>query len=49
MFNEKVRKSIEISLKFIPKGPFVNIPALVYIMAWRQLGDMQAIILTSDG
>ena len=30
---------IEISLKFIPKGPINNIPALVQIMAWRRTGD----------
>ena len=30
---------IEISLKFVPKGPINNIPALVQIMAWRRLGD----------
>ena len=28
-----------ISLKFVPKGPINNIPALVQIMAWRQTGD----------
>ena len=27
--NENVRISIEISLKFVPKGPINNIPALV--------------------
>ena len=32
--NENVRISIEISLKFVPKGPINNIPALVQIMAW---------------
>ena len=26
-------------LKFVPKGPINNIPALVQIMAWRQRGD----------
>ena len=31
--------SIQISLKFIPKGPINNIPALVQIIAWRRLGD----------
>ena len=31
--------SIEISLKFVPKGPINNIPALVQIMAWRRSGD----------
>ena len=37
--NENVSISIKISLKFIPKGPIDNIPALVQIMAWRRLGD----------
>ena len=31
--------SIEISLKFVPKGQINNIPALVQIMAWRRPGD----------
>ena len=31
--------SIKISLKFVPKGPINNIPALVQIMAWRRPGD----------
>ena len=29
----------KISLKFVPKGPIYNIPALVQIMAWRCPGD----------
>ena len=37
--NEDVRILIEISLKFVPKGPIKNIPALVQIMAWRRPGD----------
>ena len=37
--NENVRISIKISLKFVPKGPINNIPALVQIMAWRRPGD----------
>ena len=37
--NENVRVSIKISLKFVPKGPIDNMPALVQIMAWRRLGD----------
>ena len=37
--NENVRISIKISLKFAPKGPFNNIPALVQIKAWRRPGD----------
>ena len=31
--------SIKISLKFVPKGPINNIPALVQIMTWRRPGD----------
>ena len=30
--------SITISLKFVPKGPIDNIPALLQIMAWRRPG-----------
>ena len=37
--NQYVRNSIKISLKFVPKGPINNIPALVQIMAWRRSGD----------
>ena len=37
--NENVRISIKISLKFVPKGPINNIPALVQIMARRRSGD----------
>ena len=37
--NENVWISIDISPKFIPKGPIDNIPALVQIMAWRRSGD----------
>ena len=37
--NENVRVSIKISLKFVPKGPINNIPALVQILACRQPGD----------
>ena len=37
--NENRRISIKISLKFIPKGPISNIPALVQIMAWCWAGD----------
>ena len=33
--NENVRISIKFSLKFVPKGPISNIPALVQIMDWR--------------
>ena len=38
-FNENVSIAIKISLKFVPKGPINNIPALVQIMAWRRPGD----------
>ena len=37
--NENVLISIKISLKYIPKGPINNIPALVQIMAWHRPGD----------
>ena len=37
--NENAWISLKISLKFVPKGPVNNIPALVQIMAWRRPGD----------
>ena len=37
--NENVWIPIKISLKFVPKGPIINIPALVQIMVWRRPGD----------
>ena len=37
--NENVLISINISLKFITKGPINNIPALVQMMAWCRPGD----------
>ena len=37
--NENVWISIEVSLKFSPKGPINNIPALVQIMAWSRPGN----------
>ena len=37
--NENLWISIKISLKFVPKGPINNIPALVQVMAWRRSGD----------
>ena len=46
----------KISLKFVPKGPINNNPALVQVMAWRRPGDKplsepggQAITWTNDG
>ena len=37
--NENVWILIWISLKFVPKGPINNIPALVQIMVWCRAGD----------
>ena len=37
--NEKFIILIKISLKFIPKGPIDNNPALVQIMAWYRIGN----------
>ena len=36
---ENVWIPIKISMKFVPKGPINNIPALVPIMAWHWPGD----------
>ena len=37
--NENVWIPIKFSLKFVPKGPINNIPAVVQVMAWRRTGD----------
>ena len=37
--NENIWISHKIPLKFVPRGPINNIPALVQIMAWRRPGD----------
>ena len=37
--NENLWISINISLKFVPRGPINNIPTLVRVMAWRRPGD----------
>ena len=37
--NENGRISIKKSLKFVPRSPVDNKPALVQIMAWRRPGD----------
>ena len=37
--NENDRIQIQISLKFIPRNPIDNKPALVQVMAWRRIGD----------
>ena len=39
LLNENVWITIKNSLKFVPKGPIDNIPALFQIMAWRRPGD----------
>ena len=38
-YNENVRISIKIPLKFVPNGLINNIPVLAQIMALRQPGD----------
>ena len=38
-FNENIRISIQISLKFVPEGLIDNMSALVQVMAWRWKGD----------
>ena len=30
---------LKISLRFVPKGPINNIPALIQVIAWRQPGN----------
>ena len=37
--NENVWIVIKISMKFVPKDPINNIPALVQIMAWHLIGN----------
>ena len=37
--NENDRIPFQISLKIVPRSPIDNKPALVQIIAWRQLGD----------
>ena len=39
LVNENVRISIEISLKFVPRGSINDFPTLVQVMAWRRPGD----------
>ena len=46
--NENILNLIKISLKFVPKGPINNIPALVQIMARLRPGD-KPIIWTNGG
>ena len=47
-FNENVWILIKISLKFVPKDPINNIPALVQIMALRRSGDKPYMALWSQ-
>ena len=37
--NENNIIQIHISLKFIPRSPVNNKPALVYVMVWHRIGD----------
>ena len=37
--NENVRIQIQISLKYVPRSPIDNKPALVQVMAWRKTGN----------
>ena len=37
--NENDIIPIQISLKFFPRSPIDNKPALVQVMAWRRIGD----------
>ena len=39
LLHENIWISVTISLKFFPKFPITNIPALVQIIAWRRPGD----------
>ena len=43
--NENDRIQIQISLKLVPKNPVDNKPALVQVMAWRQIGQWWLSIL----
>ena len=46
--NEKICILIEISLKFVPRGPIENNPALVQIMAWYQAIQQAIILINAD-
>ena len=37
--NQNYRIPIQISLKFVPRSPIDNTPAMVEVMAWRRIGD----------
>ena len=49
LLNDNVQISINVSLKFVHKGPINNIPVLVQIMAWRRPDDKSQVIWTNDG
>ena len=49
LLNEDEWISTKISLKFVPKGPINNIPALVHIIAWRAMVIRQTIVWTNEG
>ena len=38
-FNENDSIAIQISLKFVPRSPIDNNPALVQVVAWHWTGD----------
>ena len=37
--NENDRTQIQLSMKYVPRSPINNEPALVKVMAWRWTGD----------
>ena len=37
--NENDRIPFRISLKFVPRSPIANKPALIQVMAWHRTGD----------
>ena len=39
LLNESYKILIQISLKYVPRSPIDNKPALVQVMAWRRTGD----------
>ena len=38
-WNDNLQILIKLSLKFVSKGPICNHPALVWMVAWRRIGD----------
>ena len=39
LLNKNDRIVIRVSLKFVPRSPVDNKPALVQVLAWRRIGD----------